>query len=352
MMSRLVPINKGNYSLETSEREELFEKYRGEGWEEEYYTYRKNWTLHPQTQYVSDYPLLVDLELSTVCNLSCPMCYTVTEQFKSSVRTQFMDYTLFCKIIDEISGKVPAIRLSLRGESTLHPRFIDCITYAKSKGIKEVSTLTNGSQLKPEFFEAIMEAGIDWITISVDGLHNTYENIRRPLKFIEMFEKIKAIQKIKQLAGRNRPVIKIQSIWTAIANNPEEFYNTFAPYVDVVAFNPVINYDDNPSKIQYEEGFQCPQIYQRLVIAADGKALMCACDEFEHELIADANHQSIKEIWHGEQLTRIRDSHRKIEGFKELEVCRTCYVPRATIACDGGIVNGRRILVREYVKGE
>lgn len=68
--------------METPERLALFEKYRALGWEEEYQAYRKNWVEYARNQYVSEYPLLVDIELSTVCNLHCLMCYTITEEFK------------------------------------------------------------------------------------------------------------------------------------------------------------------------------------------------------------------------------------------------------------------------------
>ncbi len=185
-----IPINKGNYSsFEVKSREELFETYKSEGWEEEYTAYRNNWSKFPKEQIVNEYPLLVDIELASLCNLKCPMCYTITDEFKEKVNAKLVDFELYKKIIDEISGKVPALRLSLRGESTLHPKFIECIKYAKDKGIKEISTLTNGSKLDLDFFEKIVNAGIDWITISVDGLNEEYEKIRKPLKFKDILEK-------------------------------------------------------------------------------------------------------------------------------------------------------------------
>ncbi|MGO6901960.1 radical SAM protein, partial [Rhizobium ruizarguesonis] len=147
MNERYVPINKGNYSMDTVEREAAFDKFRGEGWEAEYADYRRKWSEYALNQQVSDYPLLVDLELASICNLRCPMCYTISDEFKKSVNTTRMDWDLYCRIIDEIGGKVPAIRLSLRGEATLHKRFADCVRYAKDHGIKEVSTLTHGFKL-------------------------------------------------------------------------------------------------------------------------------------------------------------------------------------------------------------
>jgi len=117
----------------------------------------------------------VDIELSSVCNLTCPMCYTITDEFKKNVNVTRMNWELYKRIVDEIGGKVPAIRLSLRGEATLHTKFVDAIRYAKERGVKEVSTLTHGGKLTLPYFEKIAKAGIDWITISIDGVGATYE---------------------------------------------------------------------------------------------------------------------------------------------------------------------------------
>lgn len=343
-----IPINKGNYSMDTPEREKAFRSKLSEGWRRIYQVYRKNWAEYPVKQHVAEYPLLVDIELSTVCNLKCPMCYTITDEFRKKVKVGLMDFSLFKRIIDEIAGKVPAVRLSLRGEPTLHPKFIDCIAYAKKKGINEVSTLTNGSKLTAQYFEKMMRAGIDWITISVDGIGKTYENIRRPLKFNDILRKIKDIKAVKGRNKRGKPAIKIQAIWPAIKNNPGKFYNTFLPYVDLVAFNPLIDYLGKDEKIVFEEGFACPQHYQRLVIGANGLAMMCSNDEEASVIVGDANKETIYDIWHGNALNRIRAAHKRKNGFMDIPVCRKCYLPRLTR--DGEAhVNGRKINIRNYV---
>ncbi len=342
-----IPINKGNYGMETELREREFENNRGRGWEDEYKQYRENWVRYAKEQIVSDYPLLVDIELSSLCGLHCPMCYTITEEFKKSVKTQLMDFDLYKKIIDEIGGKVPAIRLSLRGEATLHPRFVECIAYAKEKGIKEVSFLTSGVKLNEEFFVQVAEAGVDWITVSIDGMDEVYEGIRKPLKFEDTYNKIKRINEIKKERNWYRPVIKIQSIWTAIRDNAERFYNTFSEIADYVAFNPVIEYGKDDD-IKYVSDFLCPQLYQRLVVGSDGQVLLCSNDEVGKVRVGDIFESSVHEIWHGEVLTRIRDLHSKGE-FTKCEACRICYVPRKTDDSEKTVINGREISVLNYV---
>lgn len=344
-----IPINKGNYSMETPEREALFERYRGEGWEDEYREYRANWTKYAREQYVSEYPLLVDLELSSICNLNCPMCYTITAAFREKVNATLMDFGLFTAVIDEIYGKVPAVRLSLRGEPTLHKQFVECIRYAKSKGIREVSFLTNGSRLSAEYFEQIMDAGADWITVSLDGLGDTYESIRKPLRFDGMLENLKEMKSIKERHGTHKPVIKVQSVWPAIRDDPQLFYETLAPYVDLIAFNPLIDYLANDREILYEDNFSCAQLYQRCVIGADGVAMMCANDEGNAAPIGNANTESIYEIWHGKKLQHVRAIHRREDGFLEIPVCRKCYLPRSTEDDEVAVVQGREFIVKNYV---
>lgn len=347
-----IPINKGQFTLETEKRINDFEAKRGFGVESEYKENRKLWTEYAKNQHVSDFPLHVDIELASICNLQCPMCYTISPEFKEKVNTTRMEFDLYTKLIDECAESgVYSIRLSFRGESFLHKRILDCVRYAKDKGIKEVSTLTNGVRLDEEMFKDIMEAGIDWITISIDGVGETYEQIRKPAKFDRTVEKITNFAKIKEAAGRVKPVIKIQSILPAIEDNPQEFYDIFAPISDMVSANPLIDFMQSTSKLPKIENFSCPQIYQRLVVGADGLCMMCANDEDEKVIVGDANKESLHDIWHGEEMTRVRSIHRRCAGTDELTACSECYLPLKTFDSEV-LVGDRAVFAEKYVSGK
>lgn len=348
-MTKNIPINKGNYPMESAEREAKYHAALAEGWEQGYKDYRDNWINYAKNQFVSDYPLLVDLELSSLCNLKCPMCYTITDEFKEKVNAKLMDFSMYKRIIDEIGGKVPALRLSLRGEATLHKNFIEAIRYAKEKGIREVSFLTNGGKMNEAYFTEVLKAGADWITISFDGLGETYDKIRKPLKFDDMVAKIKRMKEIKKELGVKKPVIKVQSVWPAIRKDPQAYYNTFAPHVDLVAYNPLIDYLSKDTEILYEENFSCPQLYQRLVVGADGRVMMCSNDEENRHVVGDTNHQTIHEIWHGEKLQKARDLHKIENGFKQISACAKCYIPRKTNEDEVAVVNNQQIVIKNYV---
>lgn len=346
---KYIPINKGHFELDTVERTQDFQVKMATGWDKEYQDYRSQWIELPKTRKISEYPLLVDLELASACNLKCPMCYTITDEFKSKVTKGFMDFDLFKKIIDEVAGKVFAIRLSLRGEATLHKHFIDAIKYAKQSGIKEISTLTHGGNLNLDFFKKAVDAGIDWITISIDGTDDEYNKIRKPLKFDDTLKRLQDIKQYKDENNLIKPVIKVQGIWPAIRPNPTKYYETIAPLVDLVSYNPLIDYLRKDTEIVYEENFACPQLYQRIVVGSNGQVMMCSNDEDGEEIIGNAYEESIYDIWHGEKLNKIRDIHNQSDGFRTMKVCKLCYYPRKMVPDEPAVVGNRKIIVENYI---
>jgi MoaA/NifB/PqqE/SkfB family radical SAM enzyme len=283
--------------------------------------------------------------------MKCPMCYTITDEFKSKVNRQFMDLGLFRKLVDQCARrKTYSIRISLRGEPFMHRDVIAMIKYAKKKGIREVSSLTNNLAMTPSLFKEAMEAGLDWLTISFDGLGKTYERIRQPAKFEESYGKIKEYKRIKEQSRSRKPVIKFQSVWRARTNNAKEYFDAFDRYVDNIAVNPLVDYllKDRVKDILHEEKFICPALYQRLVIGADGIALLCPNDEFYWHTIGDANKESLYDIWHGKRMREARRINRRHEGVKDLKPCRHCYLPRKTKPSVEAF-GGRNIIIDKYV---
>ena len=343
-------INKGQFSLSTADKLK-FDLRRGNGSLFRFAINRVKWHLFPRMHLVPDFPDHVDIEISTLCNMKCPMCYTTTEEYKKNVPRQFMPFSLYKKIVDECARyNIYSIRLSLRGESLIHPDVVSMVAYAKKQGIREIATLTNGLILTPELFEQLLEAGLTWLTISVDGMDEIYERIRKPARFSEILATIKACHTIKQQHHSIHPVIKVQSIWPAIKDDPTRFYETFAPYVDLVASNPLIDYlgKDDESIIIYEEDFDCPVLYQRFVIGSDGSVLLCSNDEMGKYIIGDVNSESIYSIWHGVKIQNARDLHRIHVGYREIEPCIHCYLPRMTKPVIKKI-GDKEVIVDEYI---
>jgi radical SAM protein with 4Fe4S-binding SPASM domain len=351
---KYTPVNKGHsFGLETQDRLDSFTKKISHGWEEEYKEYRKLWDDLPNNRTVRDYPLLVDLETVSRCNLKCPMCPTVTQEFVDKRVTPFkkgqINIKLAKKIIDEVAGKIYSLRLSWIGEPTLHSGLIEIAKYAKKKNIKEISFLTNGFKLKMDYFKKLVDAGVDLITVSIDGMGSVYNEIRKPLKFDETLQKLTDIANFKKKNNLDKPLIKIQGVWPAVKESPENFYNTFKPLVDLIAFNPLIDYLHNDKNIVYEDDFACPQHYQRIVIGSNGKAAMCSSDDFMDIDIGDANKDTIHKIWHGKLFSDVRNLHEKKDGFKTIKPCKSCFYPRKMEEDEVAVINGREVKIENYI---
>lgn len=326
-----------------------FDYKRGSGHLFAYLMNRFRWHYYPRFRHVARFPDHVDIEISSACDMKCPMCYTITDEFKTHIKKKFMELDLFKKIIDEcVKYGTYSIRISLRGEPFIHEHVVEMIRYAKDNGIKEVSSLTNNLAMTPALFKDVMDAGLDWLTISFDGLGKTYEWIRKPAGFEESYEKIKEYKRLKMKGHSWKPVIKIQTVWPAIKDNAKEYFNAFEPYVDDIAINPLIDYLHKDEDIAYEDNFICPVLYQRLAISSDGIVLLCSNDEFNEHTIGNVNTETIYSIWHGEKLKKAREIHERHEGVKLLAPCKQCYLPRKTKPVTG-YVGHKKIVIDKYI---
>jgi|GEM_PF-6951569 len=138
-----------------------------------YWLYRLKWHL---AKYITwEYPLHVDFELSTHCNLSCSFC--PHSEHIQDFKKGFMDFDRYKQIIDEIAGKVPSIKFNLRGESTLHPDFDLFLKYAHKKFI-DIRINTNG-QYRNKAVSLWMAQYCTDISFSVDAFYkDTYKEKR------------------------------------------------------------------------------------------------------------------------------------------------------------------------------
>jgi len=342
-------INKGQIRLNSRKKNLSFEWKRGKDHLFSYLMNRFRWHFYPRLHYVSKFPDHVDIEISSACNLRCPMCYTITDEFKEKVKAGLMDFELFKKLIDEcVKYKAFSIRISLRGESFIHPNVFEMIEYAKKSGIKEVSSLTHGGMLDEEKFRKLIDIGLDWLTISFDGMDETYNKIRAPNKYDEMINKIKRFSEIKKELKKHKPIIKVQSILPAISKDPKKFFNTFEPITDQIGANPLIDFSHSDNNAEFIENFTCPVLWQRLVVGSDGRVLLCSQDEMGSHIVGDVNKESIFKIWHGEKLQEARKIHLEKMGVEKISPCKWCIYPRKTVP-NNFLLGDRVVSSYEYV---
>ena len=129
------------------------------------------------------FPMVLMLEPLHACNLKCVMC----PQAKGLTRPKSsMEMSLFTRIIDEVCGYKPLIKLYMSGEPLLHKNIIEMIDYASNHGCRTMIH-TNATLLTEEMSKRILDSSLTFLSFSFDGCTpEVYEKLRPPAKFKEV----------------------------------------------------------------------------------------------------------------------------------------------------------------------
>lgn len=320
------PILKGQFR-----DDELFKQYRLQ---------YEQW---PKEHILGDFPTHIDLELSSACNLHCPMCHTVYihdpsfKKFKEQrLKESLMDFDMFKRAIDEAVQYKHffSIKLNYRGESTIHPQIVDMIRYAKSKGVYEIMLNSNGNH-PTSLLDEMVEAGLTWLSISLDAIRPaTYERVRAGGNFYEAYASAIYMCKFHKKLHLQVSFVhqklntdekeEFLEFWKKMPVNKitiGDFYNPGELIKNEKAF-AVNHYDKSDS-------FSCPQLWQRILIMNDGKIYPC-CHVFEEPddlYLGVFPTTSIKEAWDSEKLKAVRDFH-KVGDYQKVGTCSKCAYPK------------------------
>ena len=123
-------------------------------------------------------PYVIYIDPSDTCNFRCKFCPSGNLELMKKTRGRGhgpMDFEVYKGIIDSLKDfpdPIRVIRLYKEGEPLVNPRFADMVRYAKqSPKVLRVDTTTNASLLTPERSLEIIDAGLDRLNISVEGVN-------------------------------------------------------------------------------------------------------------------------------------------------------------------------------------
>jgi len=277
---------------------------------------RLQWYEYPKNSFVSDFPLHVDIEVTSNCNMNCPMC------FRSNFRDiGDIDEDVFKKIVDECQENgVYSVRLSWRGESLIHPKIFDMIEYS-TKRIPNVSFLTNTFFITKKVADFLIEKQLTYIGCSFDGIGHNYEMIRKPAKYEESLSKLRYLKEARDKLGAKKPQIRVTTIWPAISKNPQAYYDALSPVTDMIVVN---NYKDFSAPYDPISDFVCQYPWERLMVAHNGRVQCCTGWNSDDITLGYVQENSLRKLWHSEKLTELRKLHsekRRMDS-KGCTVCR------------------------------
>lgn len=273
------------------------------------------------------FPEDIHVEITNDCNLQCIMC----SRRKMKRKIGYMKFDLYRSIVDQCAeqGRVHLIPQAY-GEPLLHSDLFKMISYAKKRGIQSVSITSNAALLDEYNARRLIESGLDFLSISLDGAtKETYERIRVNASFEAVRKNILNFFKIRERLDSALPKTALQMVRLRINQHEVEmFLKEYKDVADIVRINEFSSYGESVEPLGVGinlpgDRYSCKAMYRNLEIHWDGKATICYQDFNGEAYVGDLTKESISDIWNGTQRMGFLKLNR--EGrFAEIPFCSRC----------------------------
>lgn len=289
-------------------------------------------------------PFTVFLSVSTICNFKCKYCIQsigATALSKKGFTPEIMSWEIFLKAAEQIKGlnkKLKTLFLYGVGEPMCNKKLPEMIAHLKQLDVaEEIAFITNGSLLNRENSKALIDAGLDTLRISLQGL--SAEKYREICDFNINYKKfIENIRFFYESKGKTNLYVKIPDV-ALDEGDEEKFYDTFGPISDrmfVEKIVPVfheINYSSMISDATvtdlwgniHETRMVCPICFYTLTVYPNGDVYPC-CMESDPAGLGNIKDTSLAAIWNGEKHKNFLQLQLEKKRMSN-HVCKHCTAP-------------------------
>lgn len=293
------------------------------------------WAYNRQLIYSSCIPEIFQIELTNRCPMTCIMC----PRTENMTRHQgFMDVVLFERIAKEISNYTSRIFLHHFGDSLLHPRLADCLSIASRYNIRAYLS-TNPILLTEERIKTLVDGRLHELVISLDGVSSAVNIAVRgnAARNIEQAERnILNLIDYRQSRATRVPRIIMQFVKSRMNEHETEAWLMkwrSVEGIDQVKIKRYINWNGGDERINAlnpeTNGQDCQPIvvcdkpWTSVVVMWDGRVVPCCFDYNGQYIIGDLRKQSLKQIFTGEPMRRLRQAHRD-GALSAIQLCSKC----------------------------
>ena len=272
-------------------------------------------------------PPTVQVEPTNFCNLGCICCSAP----KGIRKKGYMEYSLSRKIVDDAEKLgVKKVDLFLHGEPFIHPEIIEMLDYFRTKRLK-VELATNCMLMDEQKTKDIFSLGLTenfTIRFSMLGFSKEiHEKIQRGVNHETVLSNVNYFLKLKKKLGRAYPKTKMQFyVIPENAHEKKQFMEYWHGKVDYLCINSAsikFRYHRNISDNLKQRRTYCWDFWNRMTIFWNGDVSMCCVDVDGNYIVGNLEQSSIKAIWNGNQMHKLRKLHRASK-FEDLQLCKNC----------------------------
>lgn len=291
----------------------------------DYIIFRYKFRIYPEKNILTDFPLYLLIEPTSICNLRCKMCFQTDKFFSDKNNMGFIDFDFYKDLIDQaVVGGTKALTMASRGEPLLNKKFPEMLDYAGGKFF-ELKVNTNAMLMDEKMSHKLLENDITDLVFSIDSADKEqYESMRVGAKFETVLKNIDNFNRIRERYYPNsKTVTRISGVKCSSEQDMERFTSFWSKYVDEVAYVNCVNRKDSYNNAKTELKTSCKLLWSRMYIWWDGVCNPCDFDYRSNLGIGNAKEKSLKEIWLGDRLQQVRASH--LEGNRDINhPCNVC----------------------------
>jgi radical SAM protein with 4Fe4S-binding SPASM domain len=281
------------------------------------------------------------MEVFGGCNYTCKMC-PQSNPGRGKNFTRKMPLNNFKKILNDLVPKYgnPQINLEGSGEPTMAKDLPEYIKAVKEKGLK-CFMYCNGARLNGQFMRDVVDAGIDFIRVSVIGYNKEKYNKWMNVDNFDLI--ISNLKEMQNYINQNNKKCSV-STYHLITDNSQidyeisEYKNNVISQVNSLAYiwkmhNWSGNYDNtNPRKKTDRRSCGRP-FAPEITIRAGGEAgrtgaLVPCCQTLgppneEKSILGHVDKQSLEEIYNDLPYKKLIEAHTTKE-FDKIDYCKDC----------------------------
>ncbi len=278
-------------------------------------------------------PLRVMIDPCDICNFRCSFCFQSQYDFGSGSKMSIETFNRVMDQLTEFDGPINIIHLYGLGEPMINKNLPYFIKTIKERGVaKEVAVTSNGSLLTHELSDALIEAGLDRLSISLNGLSD--DDFERIVGVKVAFDKLyKEIQYFYEHRKQCHLHVKINGECFS-EDNRNRFVELFKDCTNSINIDHIINEWsginlEGSVDTLYDGGADiksniCIDMLYEAVIHPDGTISPCNIDyKYKAQNLGNIFDSKIKDIWNSRRLHNLQIENLK-GAFCSYEICKTC----------------------------
>jgi radical SAM protein with 4Fe4S-binding SPASM domain len=259
------------------------------------------------------FPLQVDFELNSTCQMKCAHCTHGVE----TVRKRELSRESFEKAIDEGQRHgLCSVKLNYINEPLLRRDLAGFVRYAKSRGVLNVYFATNGLLLSRERAAELMDAGLSKVMVSLDATTaETFSLMRRSTKLSEIERNIRGLLELRAERGAAWPLVRVNFLRTP--ENQHEaaaFVERWKGIADSVGFQRQVRMPGVVDDLLGEDDrgagtFRCSFLSKLLVVDSGGQILPCCTFSGREMAVGNIEDTTLEEAWKSERRRALAGLH-------------------------------------------